>query len=174
MKTWVLIATLLLVSSMTIADSVISHSNTSYTVNANAAAEKELLQPLNLAEISFFGVWNVDKVAGYGRVSVEDEIARQRLGEKVSFGPEGAVICNRQIKPVYYYKLRISKDDFFKYTWTDAEKLGIEGPVVEYIILSRSSHLHMANWRGEYRFVLKSENSILINCENVWFELVRQ
>jgi hypothetical protein len=171
MKTWVLTATLLLVSSMPIADSVISHSNTSCTVNAN---EKELLQPLNLAEISFFGVWKVDKVAGYGRVSVEDEIARQRLGEQVSFRPEVAVICNKQIKPVYYYKLRILKNDFFKYTWVNAEKLGIEGPEVEFIIISARNPLDKADWRYEYNFVVKNESSILINCENVWFELVRE
>jgi hypothetical protein len=159
---------------MPIADSVISHSNIFLIVKANEAAEKKLLQPLKLAEIPFFGVWKENKVAGFGLVSVEDAIARQRLGKTVSFRPEEAFICNKQIKPVYYYKLSILKDDFFKYTWISAEKLGIEGPVVEYIIMSRSPNLHMANWRGEYRFVIKSENSILINCENVWFELVRE
>lgn len=174
MKARVFVVTILLVSSMLVIYSgIINESNTPHLANANAATEKELLQPLDFTEISFFGVWKVGKVAGYGRVSVEDEIARQRLGEKVSFGPEDAVIGNKLIKPVYYYKLCISRNDFFKYTWVNAEKLGIEGPDIEFIVISARNPLLKANWRYEYNFVVNDKDSILINCENVWFELVR-
>lgn len=138
------------------------------------SAEKDVFIPLDIADISFYGVWKIEKVAGYGRVSAGEEAGRRSLGEKVSFGPEDAIICNKQIKPVFYYRIIISKDDFFRYSWVDAERLGLSGQVVEVIVLSTSDRLHKTAWRSQYSFVIKDDKSVLICCENVWFELVRE
>lgn len=176
MKARLLVVAFVLVISLFVVEStaVGYTGNSAYGQEADATAGNDILQPLNLSDIPFLGVWIIDRVAGYGRVSAGEEAARKSLGEKVSFGAEDAIICNKQMKPVYYYKICISKDEFFKYHWVNSDRLGIVGPNVELIVVGSTNRLYKAKWRTEYIFVVKDEKSILVNCENVWFELVRE
>lgn len=169
-----LAVTLILIASVFIGGNSGNCAGLSTGSHAAITVEKEILLPMDNFAISFYGAWKIDKVAGYGRVSAGEAVGRKSLGEKVAFGPDEAIICNKQIKPVYYYRMSISKEDFFRYYWVAAERLGLNGPAVEIIALSIGDRLHETDWRGQYSFVIKDDNSILINCENVWFELVRE
>jgi len=176
MKTKILAVTLILISLAFTCTSKAIHSNANPSLEQKSTAIEGtgLLKPVEAAEITFFGMWKIAKVAGYGRVSAGEEVGRKSLGEKVSFAPDEAVIANKQIKPVYYYKISVSQHEFFMNNLVQAEHLGMVGPMVHIIVVSPRERLHKANWRSEYDFVIKDEKSILINCENVWFELIRE
>lgn len=103
---------------------------------------------------------------------VEEKLAQERLGQKISFEANNVYIYNKIISPVYYFKVSLSDGDFFRYHMIELKRIGVTESKVNVIVLSNDEDVQKL-WQVYPRLVIINDNTLLVNCENVWFELVR-
>ncbi|MNC42675.1 hypothetical protein D3C75_914970 [compost metagenome] len=122
---------------------------------------------------SYYGVWKITKVLGYGPASAYDEEAIEKIiGKEVTYSNEKAGISPREIKNPYYKETLYTEDEFTNNYNIWLENIGVKTNTIKFvqIFMDKEFHENYFETGGDF-FLTENKEMLIMFDQGVFFEM---
>lgn len=154
-------------------------SSSQYRPSVSPATQMEASAQTNNAKIedatseSYYGVWYITKVLGYGPASVYDEEDIERIiGKEVIYSNEKAGTSSREIKNPHYKETLYTEDEFTNNYNIWLENIGVKSNSIKLVqvFIDKEFHENYFETGGDF-FLTENKDMLIMFDQGVFFEM---
>lgn len=122
---------------------------------------------------SYYGIWKINKVLGYGPVSAYDgEDIEKLIGKEVMYSNKKAGISPKEIKNPYYKETLYTEDEFTNNYNIWLENIGVKTNSIKLVqvFMDKEFHENYFETGGDF-FLTDNKNMLIMFDQGVFFEL---